>query len=317
MRKIISFILSVILLTGTLSSSLSAYAVGTARIECADAVCKQGEQVTVEVMLKDNPGMCFLSMTPVCYDANNNKVTDISISVSNGTVFAMTNGRNPVWDSDEDITTNGILCYLTLTVSSETPVGEYTISFIPRGCYNYDEEDVDISIVAGKLNITGDATVTSIIEHYKEQIRFGKNDDGTYSNIFDYRYLSKIPTDRFMDTFGDEENAIKSIKDIGFVFTRDDIAFDVNTAKNLVENNTAAEGYVKQPINYISTAYGDYTFSCVVTGIPDAEKSGGINAVAYIVYEKDGMTYYVYYEDVVSHSFESLYNQYYPQAFPS
>ncbi len=317
MRKIISFILSVILLTATLSFSLSAYAVGSATIECADVTCKQGEQVTVEVMLKDNPGMCFLSLTPVCYDANNNKVTDISISVSNGNIFAMTNGKNPVWDSDEDVTTKGILCYLTVTVPSETSAGEYTVSFIPRGCYNYDEEDVDINVAAGKLNIKGIATEASIIEHYKEQIRFGKNDDGTYSNIFDYRYLAKIPTDRFMDTFGDEETAIKSIKDIGFVFTRGDIAFNVDSAKNLVENNTAAEGYVKQPINYISTAYGDYTFSCVVMGIPDTEKSGGINAIAYIVYEKDGMTYYVYYEDIISNSFESLYNQYYPQAFPS
>ena len=85
--------------------------------------------------------------------------------------------------------------------------------------------------------------------------------------------------------------------------------------KALVENGTAAAGYEKKTVGFISksTQPGDYVFSCIVTGMSaDADYENSLVAVGYIKYEKDGETLYAYYPSAQTIAFAPLFDTYFP-----
>ncbi len=153
MRRKISILMCIVLLAA-LFVQTTAFAVPEgATLTVSSDTCKQGESVALEVTLTDNSGIMFLSFTPTCYDSENNKVNYLTVAVTNGDLYSITNGKNPVFDSDSDVTENGKLCTLNITVAETTPVGVYTVKLISRGCYNSNEQDVGLNIVAGTVTV--------------------------------------------------------------------------------------------------------------------------------------------------------------------
>ena len=163
------------------------------------------------------------------------------------------------------------------------------------------------------------AVEPSIVNPLRDgQIRFHKN--GTaYAGSFDVRALAVIKGDDFTATFGDIATAKTMISEIGFVFAQgaNVTAPSMDAVKALVENGTAAAGYTKKTVNYISTSVdeGNYVFSCIATDIPDAEKNNSLVAVGYIAYTVDGETVYAYYPAAQTISFAGLFNTHYADAF--
>lgn len=150
------------------------------------------------------------------------------------------------------------------------------------------------------------------------QIRFHKN--GTaYAGSFDVRALAVISGDDFDATFTDIATAKTMISEIGFVFAKgaNVTAPSMDAVKALVENGTAAAGYTKKTVNYISTSVdeGNYVFSCIATDIPDAAKNNSLVAVGYIAYTVDGETVYAYYPAAQTISFADLFDAHYADAF--
>ena len=164
------------------------------------------------------------------------------------------------------------------------------------------------------------AVEPSIVNPLRDgQIRFHKN--GTaYAGSFDVRALAVITGDDFKATFTDVATAKTMISEIGFVFAKGEnvTAPSMDAVKALVENGTAAAGYAKKTVNYISTSVepDSYVFSCIATDIPDAEKNNSLVAVGYIAYTVDGETVYAYYPAAQTISFETLYNTHYNTPFP-
>lgn len=161
----------------------------------------------------------------------------------------------------------------------------------------------------------------SILNPFKSQIRFDKNADGTYAGTFDVRQLAVVSKADFENTFGATVEAQKAaIAEVGFVFARTSAVatFDVEAAKALIENGTAATGYVKKTVDYITTnsvvGTDNYGISCIVEDIPTADNTDGISALAYIK-GVDG-TYY-YYPAAELTSFNTLYTAHYNSAFPA
>ena len=178
----------------------------------------------------------------------------------------------------------------------------------------------DIVTLEAPKALTVEAAVEpSIVNPLRDgQIRFHKN--GTaYAGSFDVRALAVITGDDFKATFTDVATAKTMISEIGFVFAKGEnvTAPSMDAVKALVENGTAAAGYAKKTVNYISTSVepDSYVFSCIATDIPDAEKNNSLVAVGYIAYTVDGETVYAYYPAAQTISFAGLFNTHYADAF--
>ena len=176
----------------------------------------------------------------------------------------------------------------------------------------------DYSAAVAEATI-GEAVAPSIVNPLRDgQIRFHKN--GTaYAGSFDVRALAVISGADFDATFTDIATAKTMISEIGFVFAQgaNVTAPSMDAVKALVENGTAAAGYTKKTVNYISTSVdeGNYVFSCIATDIPDAEKNNSLVAVGYIAYTVDGETVYAYYPAAQTISFADLFDAHYDDAF--
>ena len=174
---------------------------------------------------------------------------------------------------------------------------------------------------ADTINTNGDVVIgeeaaASIVNPLKGQIRFHK-DGGAYAGTFDVRALAVITGADFDATFGDIDTAKEMISEVGFVFASgaNVTAPEMDDVKALVEEGTAAAGYSKKTVNYISTSMdaGNYVFSCIVTDI--ADNTGSLVAVGYVAYVVDGETVYAYYPAAQTISFADLFDAYYGDAF--
>ena len=163
-----------------------------------------------------------------------------------------------------------------------------------------------------KLTVAA-AEEPSILNPLKGQIRFAKAADGSYAGKFDVRALAVISGADFKATFGDTATAKGMITEAGFVFARGSNveAPSMDAVKALVENGTEATGYTKKEIEYISTTVdpGNYVFSCIVSDIPDADKTNSLVAVGYIEYTVDGKPVYAYYPSAQIVDFKELYDR--------
>ena len=167
----------------------------------------------------------------------------------------------------------------------------------------------------------------NFINPWKSQIRFDKNEDGTFAGTFDYRVLATITSDDFLSVFGSEKNAENTIVEAGFIMARGDTVndFDYETAKAVAMGTSTV--YTKVNVNTISTSFdtdesasapGDYVMSCIVEDIPEIDKNMCLATMAYIAYnDNNGDLCYVFYPEIHSVCFDGLYEQYYSLAFPS
>ena len=180
---------------------------------------------------------------------------------------------------------------------------------------------VDKVLEYGTCEIVVSSVEPSIVNPLKGQIRFDKNTDGTYANTFDVRALAVISGEDFEELFTDVDTARaeQSIQEAGFVFAAGSnvAAPSMDAVKALVESGTAAAGYTKKTVEFISTSVsaGDYVFSCIVENIPDADKTNSLVAVGYIKYVSGGETLYAYYPAAQTVSYSELFNAHYNTAF--
>ena len=126
------------------------------------ATVMAGKQVQLQVLLAGNPGFTYLELTPT-YPA------DWVLEAQNGALVAeLTQGKQLVWASDENMTDDGLLVTLVFTVPQGTAVGEYDIGFTVRGCYNYDEQALALRVVSGTVTVIdfiyGDANGDGVID---------------------------------------------------------------------------------------------------------------------------------------------------------
>ena len=282
------------------------------------------------------------------YDDSTSTVnfTEDTVNVSGDTIDAG-------WDSvmvlglndDNGVTTfdatAGVdLFTFQMKLSDTVADGDYVVGFNVGSYINYNaySNDAAMGCVAGYdddygygttanygfVNATihvGAPASASILNPFKSQIRFDKNADGTYAGTFDVRQLAVVSKADFENTFGATVEAQKAaIAEVGFVFARTSTVatFDVAAAKALIENGTAAAGYTKKTVDYITTnavvGADNYGFSCIVEDIPTADKADGMNALAYIK-GTDGT--YHYYPAAEPTSFNDLYTTHYNSAFPA
>lgn len=157
MKKLLSIVLlAAMLFACSVQTAPTAFAAGSPTIVCGAAACSPGDSFTVYINIENNPGIMYLELTPK-YPSEFGKPV-----VSNGTVFSdITEGKQYIWTADENISKNGFLVALTFTVSESVPAGKYTIDFLFRAAYNYDEEMVSFTVTAGTVTVKCSHTLES------------------------------------------------------------------------------------------------------------------------------------------------------------
>lgn len=133
----------------------------------------KGSTFTVTVQIKNNPGFCYLEMTPVI-------APELTlVKVENGQLISdFTKDKQYVWAADGDVAEDGILMTFTFSVADGVEPGNYKVGFLVRTCGNYDEESVKLGVAAGNIEVIdcvyGDATGDGVVDGF-DVIRLKKH----------------------------------------------------------------------------------------------------------------------------------------------
>lgn len=137
--------------------------VASKTVKCTD------REVTLEVMLENNPGMNVLKFTP---KAEISGFTYQSSKVTKGDIFdSLTKGLNPTFsyeEEDGDTKANGLVCTITFAIDEGVEAGTYRINLTNIEAINYAVEDVPYTVVAGEVTIEhGDAKEVADAKYLK------------------------------------------------------------------------------------------------------------------------------------------------------
>ncbi|MBQ8766952.1 MAG: hypothetical protein IJZ16_09115, partial [Clostridia bacterium] len=260
-------------------------------------------------------------------DGGTVKVDGGTLNLNNGTIVSTTNG---ITNSGGTVNVNGgeIISengYVDIFVEGDNTTkvygGTYEDGFTTSGTtvndvladgYVFYNGEGAVEITDNQKEVSDNVVVyeKTIVTAMSSQIRFNRNDDGSYAGTFDVRTRAKISDADFNKYIaGSNENATEKISKVGFVYSTAETEFNIDVAKTVAQGGTA-EGFVDKPISYIQDADGYYMFTCLVTGIPEDELDNGLTAYAYICVDD---TWYFFPVEVTA-EFGEMYNKYYPIA---
>lgn len=180
-------------------SAVPVLAAGTTEVVFGEVMGKIGDEVTVPVTVKNNPGIaCFRFR--VTY--NNDDLTFISAEkgdvLTKGTISSTTDTENKtmtfLWYSAENVTANGEIAKLKFKIN-DTAKGDYTlnVSYLAEDFLNENSTPVEYIVKYGKIStgITisgqimsfGDATAAVTVRLLEDGKEISKvqTTDGTYS----------------------------------------------------------------------------------------------------------------------------------------
>ena len=160
MKKFFSIAMVAVMLVA-LCSTVFAAASATFTVGTVDAYKGESDTVVVPVTVSDNSGFMAAKFT-VSYD--NTQLSLESVDFSNsfaGTVVV--NGNSVVWANAklQDNKSNDVLANLTFKVLDTSADAKYDVTITAINASNYDEQTVDITAVAGAVNVTDKPVVTT------------------------------------------------------------------------------------------------------------------------------------------------------------
>ncbi len=150
----------------------------------------------------------------------------------------------------------------------------------------------------------------TILSPMSSQIRFSRNNDGSYANMFDVRTRAMISDEDFKTYIADtNDEAELVISKVGFVYSRGSNHFSTEDAKKVAQGEHI-DGYADAPVSYIQDAEGYYMFTCLVVDIPIEDMKENLTTYAYICVNDR----WFFFDAEVTADFNSLHSTYYPQA---
>ena len=146
-QRVVSVLLCFVLLLSMATVAVSAK--GEFVIRGSQATACVGDQVTVDVLLENNPGICALNLY-YRYDQTNLTLEKVESEVS---VFTMTHDVTTVWDAVSNYTQDGILATLTFKVAENAPIGDYEIQIYFISAANDEFEEVQATTASGTITV--------------------------------------------------------------------------------------------------------------------------------------------------------------------
>ena len=157
MKKILSLLLAIVLAMTTVQFVIAA---GTPTISVSSATADPGDTVTLKVSLANNPGINTFSLG-FNYDTSRLSLTNVAMNSSIGGQFQYT--KKAVWLNSSDTTYNGDYLTLTMKVLDNAPAGDASVAvtYNTGDISNYDEDDVDFTLVSGKVTVRSQTPAAS------------------------------------------------------------------------------------------------------------------------------------------------------------
>ena len=166
MKKIISIVLSIVLMVTSLSAITVATASSKPIFSFENKEVDAGEVVELNLTLNNNPGIAGLAIS-LKYDEN---VFTLS-ETRDGKMFSgFTAGKNFIWDESENVTENGTLATFVFNVSENAASADYNIDIIVRSCVNIDLEDVDCNVSSGIIKVNAKPVSVSGVSLNKDAL---------------------------------------------------------------------------------------------------------------------------------------------------
>ena len=188
---------------------------------------------------------------------------------------------------------------------ADYPESNYYYCVITSTDKGYDPVEI-------RTGVTKNTTVSekTILSPMTSQIRFNRNDDGSYANMFDVRTRAMITDENFKTYIAEtNEEAVKKISKVGFVYSRGSTNFSTEDAKKVAQGEYI-DGYADAPVNYIQDADGYYMFTCLVVDIPLEDLNDNLIAFSYICVDNK----WFFFGAEVTADFNELHSKYYPVA---
>ena len=160
MKKFFSIAMVAVMLVA-LCSTVFAAASATFTVGTVDAYKGESDTVVVPVTVSDNSGFMAAKFT-VSYD--NTQLSLESVDFSNSFAgMVVVNGNSVVWTNAKlhDNKSNDVLANLTFKVLDTSADAKYDVTITAINASNYDEQTVDITAVAGAVNVTDKPVVTT------------------------------------------------------------------------------------------------------------------------------------------------------------
>lgn len=146
-RRVFSILICAVMVLSMVSMAVNAK--GEFVIRGSQTTAHAGDQVTVDIILENNPGISALNLYYI-YDKVNLTLKQVENRVS---AFTMTNDVTTVWDAASDYTNDGILATLTFEVAKDAPVGDYEIQLYFISAANDEFEEVQAATVSGVVTV--------------------------------------------------------------------------------------------------------------------------------------------------------------------
>lgn len=141
--KRLSLVALCLLIIISLSMQISVSAGGSSSFDVygETAECYPGSDVTVDVCIRNNPGIMYLELSPV-YPSELG-----TPSIKNGNIFTQfESGKQFLWLSENDVSTDGKLVSLTFSIDENNEPGDYVLNFVFRAAYKSNESSVMCSV---------------------------------------------------------------------------------------------------------------------------------------------------------------------------
>ena len=148
MKRIISLILAAVLVL-VLFPANTAFAAENFIIRGTDTTTEAGENVTVDIVLENNPGFCAINLY-YTFDTNYFTLTEVENKIAD---FTMTHVTTTVWDAVSDLAEDTTLGTLHFNVAENTPAGEYEIEIRFLSAANGAFEEVTAQTVSATVTV--------------------------------------------------------------------------------------------------------------------------------------------------------------------
>lgn len=150
MKKAIGIVLVLIMMFSMIFTMPVSAAGGNLNITTESKTAKQGDTVSISVVVTSNSGYAILTVTPK-YDSENLTLESKNIGSGFG---GLTEGKNYVWNGNgNDITTTGRLVTFNFKVKDSAVVKDYEVGIDVRECTNASYEPLTVSAPKGTLKV--------------------------------------------------------------------------------------------------------------------------------------------------------------------
>ncbi len=290
MKRFLAVILSVLLIVCSLITATT-----TASADIEDCVitfgsipAHPGDTVNLPVYITQNPGVAGLNMT---LDLPNYITCDIDGDVENGSLFSgFGAGYSIVFDSVRNVTSDGLLMTVKVTIDDAAALGSYTVGGAVLSCFNERFTNIDCTVVPGTITVTDDRVYATALTLDKTEISIAAGDTVDLSVAF-----TPIDTTETALVWKTSDYTVATVSN-GVV-----TGVAQGTAKIIVKARFTAHDSVPAPTGVGSTGLPfipikEVTATCIVTVtcghehvtvvrenevLPTADNDGGYDEVSY------------------------------------